>query len=450
MSDMSDDLTSNPEHLLEIEAAIRHSGDPDDTEYEYASEDSVPTTDSDSNNDSNDEDDDKVSTQQADLNTEKESSANTADSSVLLQHHYNPDATPSKLTIALGLWAHSIGLSRHDFAGLRQIFQLVDHPNINSIPHSLSTLNRHFLKNIPLLDMRMKKIPLNPKKMPTEAESRKAASTTDSAPMEDVYWFDPESLFAAFLRSDIAKGMHMGMAEYHDTPTELWHSRCWSSSVRTSSGQYAHFWSGEAIFPSDFLCFVCDDTDCACHNETGDTYHLGRVYGVGLDFRSQPVVPDHGIVLEIQLAFMAQDLGDREVEGLLLNEVVLSVEDLVMIPERNARYQVHVALDYTYGEDISKIGVQNAFEVDEKTLFVRRMFTDMDDVVLEFRPLCHTHPLRGELELAEFGRDCFVEQWDVTRNGNTTMSVPLLTFIDGFGLYRNMYRSLMGKLRLQF
>jgi hypothetical protein len=54
-----------------------------------------------------------------------------------------------------------------------------------------------------------------------------------------------------------------------------------------------------------------------------------------------------------------------------------------------------------------------------------------------------TDPIRAELQ--EFGRAHFIENWDVQRNcGCKCISVPLITFIDGFGLYRNSYRSLMG------
>ena len=41
----------------------------------------------------------------------------------------------------------------------------------------------------------------------------------------------------------------------------------------------------------------------------------------------------------------------------------------------------------------------------------------------------------------EFTPQHFIKLFD---QGSSVISVPLLTFIDGFGLYRNMYRSLMG------
>lgn len=58
--------------------------------------------------------------------------------------------------------------------------------------------------------------------------------------------------------------------------------------------------------------------------------------------------------------------------------------------------------------------------------------------------LCLNHPIRGELEIAAFGRT-HIESLDSRMSrGRKTMSLPLMTFIDAFGLYRNSYRSLMG------
>jgi hypothetical protein len=51
--------------------------------------------------------------------------------------------------------------------------------------------------------------------------------------MEDPFYFDPTHLYKAFMSSNIATNMHFGMAEYCDFPTELYHSRCWASSIRT-------------------------------------------------------------------------------------------------------------------------------------------------------------------------------------------------------------------------
>jgi hypothetical protein len=55
-----------------------------------------------------------------------------------------------------------------------------------------------------------------------------------------------------------------------------------------------------------------------------------------------------------------------------------------------------------------------------------------------------THPIRAELELKTYGREVLVRDF-VSRAGcRPIRCMPQMTFIDGFGLYRNMYRSLTG------
>ncbi|KAJ4199790.1 hypothetical protein NW759_016000 [Fusarium solani] len=58
-------------------------------------------------------------------------------------------------------------------------------------------------------------------------------------------------------------------------------------------------------------------------------------------------------------------------------------------------------------------------------------------------PLSHCNPLPAELEIKTFGRQMF-EDWDVAFSDRLVISCPLMMFMDGFGLYRNTYRTLMG------
>jgi hypothetical protein len=60
-------------------------------------------------------------------------------------------------------------------------------------------------------------------------------------------------------------------------------------------------------------------------------------------------------------------------------------------------------------------------------------------------PLCHTHPIRGELELRTYGRKYYEEEWDTEcPTSKPVKSFPVLSFIDGFGVFSNSYRSLLG------
>lgn len=75
---------------------------------------------------------------------------------------------------------------------------------------------------------------------------------------------------------------------------------------------------------------------------------------------------------------------------------------------------------------------------------VRRALSK-DKSIRSFRQV---HAVRGELEMEKYGhgylKSHFVGQNEINEQGKRIMILPLLTFIDGFGLYHNMYRSLTG------
>jgi hypothetical protein len=74
--------------------------------------------------------------------------------------------------------------------------------------------------------MRKKSIPLILEKLAIEIATRKSMGIKGGIPHKDLHFFDPSTLFKAFLSSDIAKKMYMGFGEFRDEPTELWHARC--------------------------------------------------------------------------------------------------------------------------------------------------------------------------------------------------------------------------------
>jgi hypothetical protein len=289
--------------------------------------------------------------------------------------------------------------------------------------------------------MRSKPIPLISQKLATKTPAQKAMPST-GIPHEDMYFIDPVCLYTAFMNSDIADSMHKGMAEFHDLATELHHSRCWSTSVRTTSGEYAHNKDGSAIFPSDFVTFTCFDEECACMLER--ELHIGRVLGVGRFFQTDPHIPPGSVVLEIREAYDYTTLADDDQFDAIeppvhKQELILSAAGCY-VPEDHIIDFVDVVLDHSFGE--RKLQDVTAFHIPVRQYFLRRVMTKWDSFE-EMLPLCQTHPIRAELEIHQFGRTVFEQDWDVQKN-NKCLSVPLLTFIDGFGLYRNSYRSLMG------
>ena len=115
----------------------------------------------------------------------------------------------------------------------------------------------------------------------------------------------------------------------------------------------------------------------------------------------------------------------------------MSWQSVFYIPEHHVIERFDAELDYAFGKDLRKLPRTRTY-MPGALAFVRRMVDGINAEVLDVTRLCCLHPLRAELELKEYGRGVFRDSWDVAK-GNKCVSVPVLTFIDGYGLYRNSY-----------
>lgn len=347
----------------------------------------------------------------------------------------------SEFNMALGLWCEQVGVSRSQFTSLREILRILE-PNdhLKSLPNSLTTLKRRTKGQLPLLPMRKKNIPLRAEKIPTESATQKAAGNPDKIPIEALHFFDPKEMFISFLSSDIAAKIHIGMATYEDSPKELWSSHAWASSIRAASGDFAHSVNTLAIvFPSDWVFFQCKQADCNC--AASSCHHVGRVWEVARDFRA--AAPVRGAkILMLQLAISSTSVHTIQnfkklSPKILPNELILT-DQFLEISESEVHDHLEVEIDYSCEEDAEKV---NNSEYQQQRLpvgkFARRQISNND--ATKTRPLCHEHPPRAELEIRKWGRKHFTDL-----DGKKVLALPLITFIDGFGLYRNSYRSLMG------
>lgn len=356
------------------------------------------------------------------------------------------DMDPSPFAVALGLWCDEAGISRPLYVSLLEILRMPElATDVHSLPACVSTLKKQTIAHLPLIAMRKRKIALQ------------SAQQSRHKTEEDLIFFDPIDLFTKFLASNITKTMHLQMGEFHDAhqQDELYKSQSWTSSIRSTSGDFAHFHTGQPIFPSDIVTFRCLDLQCGACSNTGTRLsafsHLGRVLGVGRDFRSDAVYRGH-IVVKVQELLSQQQLGEYASvfkPPLDANERVLSWNNVSYCRESSIGQRVvDVALDYTF-QDI-KIVPRPLPPVSGTAALLIRRIIDFGSTPPTVTPLCLNHPIRGELEIQAFGRT-HLETLDRTwscRNRSTgprrTLSIPLLTFIDGFGLYRNAYRTLMG------
>jgi hypothetical protein len=321
-------------------------------------------------------------------------------------------------------------------------------PEVNKLPNTLGTLKSHVLQQLPLLNMRTKAIPLLEAKLPTLPAGQKNLKNPPRGMItKDLHFFDPQHLFQSIMSCDIGKKIHQGFGFWVDSETEAWHSYAWKSSCRSTSGQYAHYPNGKPIFPSDFITYR--------DSEDNESVSLGRVCAVGLNFRSDAPVEGQ-LTLMVQRCFISGDDLEESI-GVLDPpmtqwEVLLCWDMIDYIPESLVSDQQDVDLAYEWG--IHGHVVPLEMQVDEngqeipKVLplnyegyYTRRILENVDNPTITW--LSQSHPIRGELELNVWGREHF-EAWDVKNTTTKCISLPLQVFIDGFGVYRNSYRSLMG------
>jgi hypothetical protein len=128
---------------------------------------------------------------------------------------------------------------------------------------------------------------------------------------------------------------------------------------------------------------------------------------------------------------------------------------IIWVPEADVIERVvpSVTIDYLFQDPMNQEAARSRGS--PATAFVRRTTdswdvhtpsdddsdNDSDDEGLPtITPFFQIPPLRAELELRHYTRSHFVDNFV----RKPVLSVPFLTFIDGFGLYRNAYRSLMG------
>ncbi|KAI0550499.1 hypothetical protein F4679DRAFT_572871 [Xylaria curta] len=283
--------------------------------------------------------------------------------------------------------------------------------------------------------------------------------------------------------------MHFGMAKLVDNPSEAYHSTQWAASIRTTSGEFSYYPRTTAesepeseaqvqddserdpIFPGDMVEFRCAHQICnTCRPKEGvetQGTHTGQVMAIYRDYRtsrrlgqigspdSNPVDEDSegDIILVIGRLWSGPKLlamNERVNLQVKINpakrgdfhpqELVLVLDPLeYVLASMVVRRLTHVDFDYSFQSE-------HAFDDDfqpgfNDRRFVRRAYNRS---TLSFVPIGRVSPVPGVLEVLEFGRAALVKAFVKPNGASSVRSLPVLTFADGFGLYRTMYKSCMG------
>jgi hypothetical protein len=384
-------------------------------------------------------------------------------SSEPIHHIQNKDCPLNDFELGFGLWCEKYGASRPQYEGLRQLLKLLGpHPLLDHLPECVDTLKQHVKDRLPLLPLRKRLIPLLAEKLPSissrvnVAEAQASSSESPISITEELYFFDPKALFESFLSSPaITSKMFTGFGQFQDpkATTQLWHSQAWTSSIRSTSGRFAKYIGNpgemaKPLLPSKFVWYSCNTTSCHCRTSNSDQsrlkLHIGRITDVGEDFRSvrEHDGPEGCIAIKIQAVEQAAVL---EATHKILLDPPAAVTELILIESSRGLYVRETAVQPYPQEIFLDRTFQSSVNLPTDQLpppsqpYIRRIWNSDSRIV---RPLWQSHALRAELEIQEFGEERLLSQFF---NTNTpVLSVPLLAFIDGFGLYRNTLRNIMG------
>ncbi|KAL9041955.1 MAG: hypothetical protein Q9180_000933 [Flavoplaca navasiana] len=255
----------------------------------------------------------------------------------------------------------------------------------------LDTLKRQVRRHIPLLRLMRKAQAVVIEKMPSPAERKKGHRKQMIERTSWQYWYNPMDLVRTILSAtSLRKQMYFGMAQYADEGTELWHSKAWGSSIRTTSGDVCYTRHGELIILGDIIRL------------RGVPYEYGRVTFIGRDRQSNALVYDE-ILVTLQAVVDAYHPWVQQHHSHLHQQTSDQRELLLMDSldfELGVEYmeqQAGIYLDRDYDNDDDDDDQDSNLPVAGWCLQRVLTFTGI-------RPLRYIHQTRGELEVEPFGR----------------------------------------------
>lgn len=270
---------------------------------------------------------------------------------------------------------------------------------------------------------------------------------TRAKPTEEMISFDLRHFLQRILNSPGKMNVvYQGMAHLTDVISEFWHSRAWGESVRTTSGQFFRYSDGEPMLPSDFVRYKCAAEDCEFFRMS--LFHLGRIRWCGKDYTASAKANSrygHDAVLVQELVKPKRLLGKplqqhnksrhiMWIHPVQEEFVLMEHSEKKMSPSDVIRREtdIHICYDYTTpkGGDVTPY-------IPPRTMKIVRYIYNADKDAIRAVQLSNPH--RAELEITTFGREYILSHFV----GDDILSLPMKTFIDAFGLFRNMYRSIL-------
>lgn len=262
--------------------------------------------------------------------------------------------------------------------------------------------------------------------------------------------------------------LHLGMGMIVDTPVELWHGDAWLESVRSTSGEFARIQvplateAGQAPISAEQILLP---SDCVKFKDTTGRIVYGRVKGIGVDGRA---LPTGGVrVGKVYSAIINRLVPLEELPATILhtNEEIpgsssyplypSALPELVLIESRDIVPCTDIlSQEWVYFTDYESPDDLSTSLLPQQARFCVRRIIYMAGGKVCTRPIHQRHRVMAEGELIYLTREYVLSSLvaDTRKSmepaGGTKItrhvSLPFVTFLDGFGLYRNAYHSLKG------
>jgi len=336
--------------------------------------------------------------------------------------------------LAVMVLATACNLSHTQYQALRESLQLATLESIASLPETLSTLRERVRRNMPLLKLRGHDLEMDLTKVPPKSKNPKKA-----------YCFEMQQYAERWLHDDrICQSMHFGLGIIGQSRQEFWHGDAWLGSIRTTSGDFAYI-GDLPLLPSDCVSYFP-----TVRGITRITPTYLRIHGVGRleTSHGEPAViakrllslPELHRLWDIDWAQMQPPL-DTEVEEAApyfhaaLPELVLLDSDRLVIPVSELTKHESIRLLDTSPDDTARI-------LSGPPSHCVRYIVYLHNGIPTVRHIHQRHRIPAEQELLDFSREQALKQFVIGKERR--VSIPVTLFIDGFGLYRNTYKSIQG------
>ncbi|KAK3896551.1 hypothetical protein C8A05DRAFT_39905, partial [Staphylotrichum tortipilum] len=311
------------------------------------------------------------------------------DTSILIPTRQNRSIETSSFEKALATFADLTGLSRQDWASLREILFLIrdkdgDTPAmIQGLPKQLSTLRDRMRSRMPMMHMREADIPLNILKLPTLPATLKPEERRRVEDMRACAEVKAAAVSAARAAIKTAREKGRDSAEARA-----------ATKVAQQAKARAEKLQAKAKANTDEELQSCD---------------LPRVT-MRLTFFDPPTMFKN---------IVASDIG--------IKGPVIFPSDWVYFRCLDSLCELHCHDIADDSDDIVNIHIGRVYGIQEAHRSQSRILTSC------------------AVELEWWGREVFQDQWDQAREGTLpVVSFPHIDFIDGFGVFSNSYRTLMG------